>query len=775
MDPVSVAAAAALVWALLGRRSSPPPSPPPPAATAATTANASSAAVVVDDDDFVVAEEVVPAAVAAAGTAGASPFPRGWLTRTAVPVAAPLSSVSAAPPDAVVVAASAPATAPGRGSWSALPPPLVLLFLASAATHLAVVAVTATRRRSAAAAADLAAASDLAAGPRRVVVLTTAALPWMTGTAVNAACRAQYLAGAGHDVTLVVPWVGPAGQARVFGGGVRYANRDEQRAFILEWLATHCWDVEEEEEDEEAGEDGDDDGEREGDEDGDEKADGAAEAAGAAGEGDGSGGSGSETDGRAPTLPIRVEFYDGAYSDDWGSILPVGDLTALFTPAFFNPPRAGGGVSPPPSDAAAAATDPPPPLTGDVLILEEPEHLTWHHTGPPYTRLFRYVVGVIHTNYVAYVRASGGSGGAAKARALYALNRWVCRAYTHRVIKLSAAVQPLPHAVVAAVHGVRPAFLAIGDQVGAALAAAAAADAADAAAAAAATAGTTNLSDGDGPAIVATLPPPGSAADAVLPGGAYFLGKVLWAKGYRQLLDVLTSAATPPTPDRPPLPLACYGGGPDTDAVRAAVAATPALSRVTITGRVVDHASPELAPYRVCVNPSTSDVLCTVTAEALAMGKYVLVREHPSNDWFAAHFRNCVTYADDAAFVARLRGCLAAPPAPLSADERRRLSWEAATRRFYDAAALDDRRRGGVDRALAGAHKRLCRLGTPPGFRPPKGGGGKAERGGGRGAAGVRESADRGGASGEGAAAVTANNPLSGSSTSAVAVGSAVR
>lgn len=29
----------------------------------------------------------------------------------------------------------------------------------------------------------------------------------MTGTAVNPACRAQYLAGAGHDVTLVVPWV----------------------------------------------------------------------------------------------------------------------------------------------------------------------------------------------------------------------------------------------------------------------------------------------------------------------------------------------------------------------------------------------------------------------------------------------------------------------------------------------------------------------------------------------------------------------------------------
>ncbi|KAK1861365.1 hypothetical protein I4F81_003949 [Pyropia yezoensis] len=134
-----------------------------------------------------------------------------------------------------------------------------------------------------------------------------------------------------------------------------------------------------------------------------------------------------------------VVFYDDAYSDDWGSILPVGDFTTLFTPAFFNPsrPRGGGGAPPAPAGGSAAADA--PPLTGDVLILEEPDHLTWHHTGPSYTRLFRYVVGVIHTNYVAYVRASAAHG-AAKARALYALNRWVCRAYCHRVIKLSAAV-----------------------------------------------------------------------------------------------------------------------------------------------------------------------------------------------------------------------------------------------------------------------------------------------------------------------------------------------
>ena len=55
----------------------------------------------------------------------------------------------------------------------------------------------------------------------------------------------------------------------------------------------------------------------------------------------------------------------------------------------------------------------------------------------------------------------------------------------------------------------------------------------------------------------------------------------------------------------------------------AAEVASSALP-ITMHG-AIDHAHPSIHGYRLFVNPSTSEELCTATAEALAMGKTVVL------------------------------------------------------------------------------------------------------------------------------------------------------
>lgn len=88
------------------------------------------------------------------------------------------------------------------------------------------------------------------------------------------------------------------------------------------------------------------------------------------------------------------------------------------------------------------------------------------------------------------------------------------------------------------------------------------------------------------------------------------------------------------------------------------------------------------------LNPSTTDVVCTTTAEALAMGKIVVCANHPSNDFFK-QFPNCRTYEDSNGFVDATCKALTEEPAELTDAQRHELSWEAATERFLRVADLD--------------------------------------------------------------------------------------
>jgi digalactosyldiacylglycerol synthase len=265
-------------------------------------------------------------------------------------------------------------------------------------------------------------------------------------------------------------------------------------------------------------------------------------------------------------------------------------------------------------------------------------------------------------------------------------------AYCDVVVKLSDTLQWLPgRCLVRNVHGVRPDFLAIGARR--------------------ATLG--GAADDDGGAAAAAATPHGAVGAASPPDeegehsarkGAYFLAKALWAKGYRELVDFTGAAAGAGGGALAGVEIACYGSGPDAAAIRAEAEARGCPLRFH---GAIDHAHESLYGYHVFVNPSTSEVLCTATAEALAMGKIVVVPEHPSNEFFKA-FQNCAFFQSEADFGRVLAAALAATPEPLTAVERYTLSWEVRHGRELRSESSGWLGRCDVPEGWMGSHACVC-------------------------------------------------------------------
>jgi len=406
------------------------------------------------------------------------------------------------------------------------------------------------------------AASNLRRKGRYINIVTTAALPWMTGTSVNPLLRAAYLAKVGYNVTLMMPWIPPEQQATLFPKDLIFERPALQEQYVRWWCENRA---------------------------------------------------SVEADN------LRLRWYPGRYAPNLMSIIQDCDdiITCI------------------------------PKAERDAVILEEPEHLNWYHHGERWTNEFNHVVGIAHTNYLQYARYNTVGvvkSGEMKEAFTKVMNDLVCSAHTDVVVKLSATLPDVSgENIECNVHGVRAEFLAIGS----------------------------------------------AAAQRVEPSsGAYFLGKALYTKGYRELLSAMSTYRDlhggSGEVDIPHVDT--YGSGPDFNEIVDEIDD----SQLPITPHTgIDHAHPTMHRYRVFVNPSTSDVLCTATAEALAMGKVVIIPDHPSNIFFK-QFSNTVMYNDPIELVPLLREHLAKEPASMSPREAYMLSWDAASERLLDAAALPE-------------------------------------------------------------------------------------
>jgi len=582
--------------------------------------------------------------------------------------------------------------------------------------------------------------SDLLRPGRKIFVVTTAAIPWFTGTSVNPLLRAAYLNrmtrkinhehnnmsanssvigenedlnatscdAPGRMVTLVIPWLElESDRLELYGPNHNFTSPEDQETYIRAWLRDEA--------------------------DMPQEAD--------------------------PTTGIRILFYPARYHSGLKSIFAMGDMSSLI------------------DDADA-----------DVCILEEPEHLNWYRApGDGWTKKFHYVIGIIHTNYVDY--ASSHYTGLWTAPAIRVMSKAMVRAYCHVVIKLSDTLQTFADEKerTSNVHGVRLDFLKEGQRR---------ADEYYQTHGGCASDESGNEPQKEGFEKDDYGPKDNQVEESSVTSSTgadvYFIGKLLWAKGLDKMLD-LEQHYKEWTGDY--FAMDVYGNGPEELAIKRAFEGREGLStrakkhypydsdEVTSETQIdninqnqtmefrmygeenstglfsshmakiskhihattenikstkesietdfprsfqefrkdpipssfpgrVDHAL--LSEYKVFVNPSESEVLCTTTAEALAMGKFIIIPVHPSNTFFM-QFDNCLSYSNKLEFVANLHWALHNEPSPLKSEQRRLLTWEAATERLVSASAItrgeakarEELGRSKIDDRIVWFHKQL--------------------------------------------------------------------
>ncbi len=156
--------------------------------------------------------------------------------------------------------------------------------------------------------------------------------------------------------------------------------------------------------------------------------------------------------------------------------------------------------------------------------------------------------------------------------------------------------------------------------------------------------------------------------------GVYFLGSFLWEKGLSDLVQIAKRAEQP---------MDVIGGGPDEAAFRNLVQQENAPLTVKAPNA---RFWKDIGRYRVMLNPSKSEVLCTATADALVAGRHVVLPNCPGNVPFSA-YPNAHFYKDLDGAITALRQFVASDPVPPEAA-RRDFDWMQACRKLAELSGL---------------------------------------------------------------------------------------
>ena len=264
----------------------------------------------------------------------------------------------------------------------------------------------------------------------------------------------------------------------------------------------------------------------------------------------------------------------------------------------------------------------------DVLILEEAEHILWNQLFYDRPKQAKYVIGIIQTNYQERGKYSASLFDL-KIQIFLAIlpyyNAWICQRNCDRVIAVSRSIKYAAPVSVAPINGIREVFGQAGSQL------------------------ESDRFEKD----------------------FYYLGSVAWEKNFKQLIDFCQSCQ---------VTIDIYGSG--TNYGRGSTL-DQIMEYSRQHGDYLNFRGPTAEPhkavksYKTYISCSVSEGYCAANAEAIAMGKFVILPRHPSNEFFY-RYDNVLLFENEREFARCIQYTLNNNPVPLSRSQLEQLGWKKA-------------------------------------------------------------------------------------------------